>query len=387
MKNIGDEIQFSIYSTMHDPDPDRLPIVLEEWEKLAREKLEDGPYYYVAGGAGSGQTMDDNLQAFKNYKIVQKMLNKVDERDLSVELFGKTYPYPLFQAPIGVQSIIHPEGEVGAALASAEVGVPFIASSASSVPMEQIAEKMGDAEKWFQLYWSKDFNITKSFLNRAESAGYSAIVVTLDTPMMAWREYDLKHVYLPFLAGEGVGNYFSDPAFRAELEESPEENPFGAIMHWTKIFGNSALTWEDIEFVKEHTSLPIILKGIVHPEDAEKALIYNVDGIIVSNHGGRQVDGGIAALDALPEVCDVIQDKIPVLMDSGIRRGSDVIKAMALGADAVLVGRPLMYGLAVSGQQGVKKVLNNLIADLDITLGLAGEKSVREIKENVRLKR
>lgn len=387
MKNIGDEIQFSIYSTMHDPDPNRLPIVLEEWEKLAREKLEDGPYYYVAGGAGSGQTMEDNLQAFKNYKIVQKMLNKVDERDLTVDLFGKTYPYPLFQAPIGVQSIIHPEGEVGAALASAEVGVPFIASSASSVPMEKIADEMGDAEKWFQLYWSKDFNITKSFLKRAESAGYSAIVVTLDTPMMAWREYDLKHVYLPFLAGEGVGNYFSDPAFRAELEESPEENPFGAIMHWTKIFGNSALTWEDIEFVKEHTDLPIILKGIVHPEDAKKALIYNVDGVIVSNHGGRQVDGGIAALDALPEVCDVIQGKIPVLMDSGIRRGSDVIKAMALGADAVLVGRPLMYGLAVSGQQGVKKVLNNLIADLDITLGLAGEKSVREIKDNVRLKR
>src|SRR5690625_1178581 len=204
---------------MHDPDPDRLPIVLEEWEKLAREKLEDGPYYYVAGGAGSGQTMDDNLQAFKNYKIVQKMLNKVDERDLSVELFGKTYPYPLFQAPIGVQSIIHPEGEVDAALASAEVGVPFIASSASSVPMEQIAEKMGYAEKWFQLYWSKDFNITKSFLNRAESAGYSAIVVTLDTTMMAWREYDLKHVYLSFLVGEGFGSYFLYTVLRAALDE------------------------------------------------------------------------------------------------------------------------------------------------------------------------
>ncbi len=387
MKNIGDEIQFGIYSTMHSPDPDRLPIILEEWEELAREKLEDGPYYYVAGGAGSGQTMEDNLQAFKAWKIVQKMLNKVDERDLSVELFGKTYPYPILQAPIGVQSIIHPEGEIGSALASAEVGVPFVASSASSVPMEKVAEEMGDAEKWFQLYWSKDPDITASFLKRAEAAGYSAIVVTLDTPMMAWRERDLKHVYLPFLAGEGVGNYFSDPAFRAALDESPEENPLAAIMHWTTIFGNSALTWEDIQFVKEHTSLPIILKGIVHPEDAKKALEAKVDGIIVSNHGGRQVDGGIAALDALPEVCNVIQGEIPVLMDSGIRRGSDIIKAMALGADAVLVGRPLMYGLALSGQQGVKEVLNNLIADLDITLGLAGERSVHELKDNLLLKR
>lgn len=387
MKNIGDEIQFNIYSTMHSPDPNRLPIVLEEWEELAREKLEDGPYYYIAGGAGSGQTMEDNLQAFKDWKIVQKMLNKVDERDLSIELFGKRYAYPILQAPIGVQSIIHPEGEIGSALASAEVGVPFIASSASTVPMEKVAEAMGDAEKWFQLYWSKDLDITASFLKRAEASGYSAIVVTLDTPMMAWRERDLKNVYLPFLAGEGVGNYFSDPAFRAALDETPEENPSDAIMHWTKVFGNSALTWEDIEFVKEHTNLPIILKGILHPEDAKKALEAKVDGIVVSNHGGRQVDGGIAALEALPEVCEVVQGEIPVLMDSGIRRGSDIIKAMSLGADAVLVGRPLMYALAVGGQKGVEQVLNNLIADLDITLGLAGERSVRELKDNLLLKR
>lgn len=383
MKNIGDKIQFDIYSTMHHPDPDRLPVLLEEWEELSREKLEDGPYYYIAGGAGSGQTMEDNLQAFKDWKIVPRMLNDVEERDLSIDLLGKTYPYPIFQAPIGVQSIIHPEGEVGAALASAEVGVPYIASSASTIPMEKTAEAMGDAERWFQLYWSKDPEITASFIRRAETAGYSAIVVTLDTPMMAWRERDLKNVYLPFLAGEGVGNYFSDPAFCAELEDSPEEDPLGAIMHWTRIFGNSSLTWKDIQFVKEQTNLPIILKGIVHPEDAAKALEAKVDGIIVSNHGGRQVDGGVAALDALPEVCNVVQDRIPVLMDSGIRRGSDIIKAMALGARAVLVGRPLMYGLTVGGQQGVEKVMQHMIADLDITLGLAGERTVRDLDKSI----
>lgn len=386
MKNIGDQIQYDIYKTMHDPNPNRLPIIFEEWEKLARKKLTDGPFYYVAGGAGGEQTMANNLQAFKEHKIVQRMLRNVEERDLSIELFGKSYSYPIFQAPIGVQSIIHPEGEIGAALASVKMNVPYIASSAATIPMEKIAEAMGDSEKWFQLYWSKDHDIIASFLKRAEASGYSAIVVTLDTPMMAWREYDLKNVYLPFLAGEGVGNYFSDPAFCAKLKKTPQEDPEAAIMHWTQIFGNSGLTWDDIEFVKKHTTLPIILKGIVHPEDAKKALDVEVDGIIVSNHGGRQVDGAIAALDALPDVCDVIQDDIPVLMDSGIRRGADIIKAMALGAKAVLVGRPLMYGLAVDGQNGVEKVLQHMIADLDITLGLVGEKSVGDLDKNVLLK-
>jgi len=383
MKNIGNKVQYSIYSTMPNPDSNRLPVIYEEWEELARKKLEDGPFYYIAGGAGGEQTMSANLKAFADQKIIPQMLRNVEERDLSVSLFGKTYPSPILQAPIGVQSIIHPDGEVASALASAELGVPYIASSASTTPMEKIAEKMGDAEKWFQLYWSKDPDVTASFLKRAEATGYSAIVVTLDTPMMAWREHDLKNVYLPFLAGEGVGNYFTDPAFCAKLEKSPQEDPEAAIMHWTQVFGNPGLSWEDVEFIKKHTSLPIILKGILHPEDAKRALDYGVDGIIVSNHGGRQVDGAIGALEALPLVCDVVQDKIPVLMDSGIRRGADIMKAMALGAKAVLVGRPLMYGLAVAGQEGVKEVMTNLLADLDLNLGLAGISSVTDLDSSI----
>ena len=385
MENIGNIIQYQIYQEMLQPDsnPDKLPVVYEEWEQKARNILKDGPYYYVAGGAGGEQTMDANVQAFKKWKLIPRMFCNVENRDLSVSLFGQTIPFPALTAPIGVQSIIHQDGELASAKASATLGIPYIASSASTIPMEQIAEAMGDAPKWFQLYWSKDADVAKSFVQRAEKAGYSAIVVTLDTPMMAWREYDLKNAYLPFLAGEGVGNYFTDPAFCAKLDQSPKEDPLSAIMHWTQVFGNASLTWEDLAVLRQHTTLPIILKGILHPDDAKLALDHGVDGIIVSNHGGRQVDGTIAALDALPLVCDVVQEQIPVMMDSGIRRGSDIIKALALGAKAVLIGRPCMYGLAVAGERGVKEVLQNMMADLDLTLGLAGVNAIQNLDTSI----
>jgi lactate 2-monooxygenase len=383
MSNFGNQVQSKLYQTMKNPDPNRLPVVYEEWEKRAREVLEDGPFYYVASGSGGEKTLKANLEAFNRWKIVPRILRNVENRDLTVNLFGHSYPFPLFHAPIGVQTIIHPEGELASARACAEMGVPFITSSASTRSMEEIAEAIGDAPRWFQLYWSKDEDIAASFLRRAEDSGYSAIVVTLDTPMMAWREFDLKNVYLPFLAGEGVGNYLTDPAFCSKLAKSPKEDPASAITYWTQVFGNSSLTWDDLAFLRKHTKLPILLKGVLHPNDAKLALEYGVDGIVVSNHGGRQVDGAIGALEALPLICDVIQDQIPVLMDSGIRRGSDVIKAMALGAKAVFVGRPCMYGLAVAGEQGVKEVLQNMIADLDITLGLTGERSVKELNKSI----
>src|SRR5699024_3718108 len=226
-----------------------------------------------------------NFNAFDQWNIMPRMLRNVEDRDLTVELFGKTYNYPILHAPIGVQSIIHEEGDLGSARACAEMGIPFTVSSASTVPMEKIAEKMGDAPRWFQLYWSKDPDVTVSFLQRAEKSGYSAIVVTLDTPMLAWREYDLKNVYLPFLLGEGLGNYLTDPAFRSKLEKPPEEDPTSAIMQWTQIFGNPRLTWDDITFLREHTNLPILLKGVLHPDDAKLAMEHGIDGIIVSNHG------------------------------------------------------------------------------------------------------
>lgn len=242
MQNIGNNVQYKIYMNMIQPGPDRLPVQVEEWEKQAREKLEDGPYYYIAGSAGSGQTEQNNRAAFNRWSIVPRMLRNVDKRDLSVELFGTTSPFPVLLAPVGVQSIIHEHGEITSAKACAELGVPFIASTVSTVPMEKIAEAVGDAPRWFQLYWGRDKDVTASFLKRAEASGYSAIVVTLDTAMMAWWEHDLKNAYLPFLIGEGVGNYFTDPAFRSKLDAPPEADPTAAIMHWTTIFGNTGLT-------------------------------------------------------------------------------------------------------------------------------------------------
>ncbi|MCR8847571.1 lactate 2-monooxygenase [Rossellomorea sp. SC111] len=375
MNQYGNHVQNEIYQKKVRPS---IPFRFEELEQKAREKLEDGPFYYVAGGAGGEETMRANRSALDRWQIVPRMLNNVENRDLKVTLFGETYPSPLLLAPIGVQSIVHPDGELASARAAASMNVPFIASSASTSSMEELASVMGDSPRWFQLYWSNDLEIAASMLKRAEASGYSAIVVTLDAPMMAWREYDLENAYLPFLTGEGVGNYVSDPVFRSKLKDPPEVDGSAAAILWSQVFGNASLTWDDLDFLREHTRLPILLKGILHPDDAKLAVDLGMDGIIVSNHGGRQVDGAIGALDSLPVICDVVNGRIPVLFDSGIRRGADVVKAMALGADSVLIGRPYMYGLTLAGEQGVKDVIRNILADLDLTLALSGQSSITE---------
>jgi isopentenyl diphosphate isomerase/L-lactate dehydrogenase-like FMN-dependent dehydrogenase len=238
--------------------------------------------------------------------------------------------------------------------------------------MEQVAQTMGDAPRWFQLYWPGSDELAASFLERAERAGYGAIVVTLDTYLLAWRERDLQNAYLPFLRGEGLANYFSDPVFRAAVGGDPRTNPVQAIEYFGRIFSDPSRSWSDLDKLRQATRLPILLKGVLHPDDARKALDHGASGVIVSNHGGRQLDGAIPALAALPRVVDAVGDQMTVLFDSGIRRGADVVKAIALGARAVLLGRPYAYGLAVGGEQGVREVLLNLIADLDLTLGLAG---------------
>ncbi|PFA70467.1 alpha-hydroxy-acid oxidizing enzyme [Bacillus sp. AFS015802] len=380
MNQYGNHVQNEIYQKKVRPS---IPFRFEELEQRAREKLDDGPYYYVAGGAGGEDTMRANRNAFDRWQIVPRMLNNVEKRDLKVTLLGQTYPSPLMLAPIGVQSIVHPEGELASARAAASMNVPFISSSASAHSMEEIASVMGNSPRWFQLYWSNDREIAASMLKRAESSGYSAIVVTLDAPMMAWREADLENAYLPFLWGEGVGNYVSDPAFRSMLKDPPEVDAKAAAILWSQVFGNARLTWGDLEFLRDHTSLPILLKGILHPDDAKLAIDHGMDGIIVSNHGGRQVDGAIGALDALPVICEVVNGRIPVLFDSGIRRGADVVKALALGASSVLLGRPYMYGLTLAGEQGVKEVIRNVLADLDLTLALSGQTSVSELDRSL----
>jgi lactate 2-monooxygenase len=364
----GSQIQNAIYVSGESP----WPIAPEEWEARAAEVLEPGPFDYIAGGAGSEATMRANLQAFERRRLRPRMLTGNRERDISVEVLGISSPAPFLLAPIGVLSIAHGEGELAVARASAATGVPIVLSSAASHSIEEVAEAMGDAKRWFQLYWVNDRDVAVSLVERAEAAGYSAIVLTLDTLTLGWRPRDLSKAYLPFVTGEGCAQFFSDPVFRSKLERPPEEDVVAAAVAMLATFPNLGLTWDDLAWLRDRTKLPLLVKGVLTGEDARWARECGVDGIVVSNHGGRQVDGAVAALDALVEVREAVGPKTVVLMDGGIRRGADVVKALALGADAMLLGRPYAYGLAVGGQEGVEAVIRHLMAETDLTLALIG---------------
>lgn len=292
---------------------------------------------------------------------------------------------------MGVQSVYHADREIGTASACAELGVPFIMSTASSSSFEEITAASGRNPRWFQLYWPMDDEITGSILGSAKAAGFSVLVVTLDTATMSWRPADLDRTFLPFI--EGVGNTvgFTDPVFRRKFAEqtdgeTPEDNVLAASRYWIReAFSGDSHPWKDLELLKKHWDGPIVLKGIQDPRDAVLALQAGVDGIVVSNHGGRQCDGAVGSLEMLPEIVDAVGDKMTVLFDSGIRTGADVVKALSLGAKGVFVGRPTMYGLGLGGKEGAQHVLASILADLDQTLGLTGVKSVSELsKGNLR---
>jgi lactate 2-monooxygenase len=288
-------------------------------------------------------------------------------------------PAPVMLAPIGVQTLLHEEGELASARAAAGLGLPLITSTASATSMEEIAEANEDGPRWFQLYWPNDDEIAASLIRRAEAAGYSALVLTVDNYLPGWKPRDLQQAYLPFLEGIGIAQYLSDPAFQAGLEKSPDEDMGAAVGHFLGVFANPNLTWERLEWLRGATTLPIVLKGVLHPDDAREARERGIDGIVVSNHGGRQIDGAIASLDALPPIIDAVGEEMRVLLDSGIRSGADAFKALALGADAVLVGRPYLWGLALDGQSGVETVLRSLLAELDLTMVLSGATTLAEI--------
>jgi len=369
----GALIQNAIYIAQQPPE---WPIAAADWERAAEEKLDPGSFGYIAGGAGAESTMRANLDAFDRRRIRPRMLTGNASRDLSVDVFGLHSPVPFLLAPIGVLSIAHPDAEVAVGKASASSGVPMILSSAATHSIEQVAET--GCPRWFQLYWVNDREICASFVGRAEEAGYGAIVVTLDTLTLGWRPRDLRQAYLPFIKGEGCGQFFTDPVFLSRLDKTPEEDQLTAAAMMLATFPNVGLTWDDLDWLRSRTSLPLLVKGVLTADDAGRAFEHGIDGVIVSNHGGRQVDGAVAALDALVEVRDALPEAV-VLMDGGIRCAADVVKAMALGADAVLLGRPYAYALAVGGQRGVEELVQNLAAELDLTLALAGAASVRDL--------
>ncbi|HEY7691886.1 MAG TPA: lactate 2-monooxygenase [Gaiellaceae bacterium] len=391
----------------------RLPAIPFDYEQLdrrARGRMSPQAYAYVAGGAGAERTIAANRAAFDRWRIVPRVLRDVSGRDLSVELLGRSLPAPFLLAPIGVLELAHRDADVAVARAAAAEGVPMIFSNQASRPMEACASAMGDAPRWFQLYWSTSDELVASFLARAEACGCESIVVTLDTKMLGWRSRDLGFAHLPFATGMGIAQYTSDPVFRGLVEPSaarrsgrPTPAAVRALVRATRsypgsfranlrsgagvaavqkvmeIYSRPSLTWDDFAWLRERTRLPVVLKGILHADDARLAVEHGLDAIVVSNHGGRQVDGSVGSLDALPAVAEAVGGRIPVLFDSGIRGGADAFKALALGATAVLLGRPYVYGLALGGEDGVRDVIRNLVADFDLTMALSGCRTVPEI--------
>lgn len=421
--NFGRHRQSEIYLQGMRGDGPEVPVDFEKLKAEARQAMSKEGYAYMAGGAGTEDTILENREAFKRWRIVPRTLQDVSERDSSVELFGDRLPSPFLLAPIGALEMAHDEADLAAGRAAAKEGIPFVFSNQASVPLEDVAEAMGDGPRWFQLYWSTSNDLVESFVSRAEACNCSAIVVTLDTTLLGWRPRDLDLAHLPFLRGMGIAQYTSDPVFEQLLEKETDsredlseerslnistlkvlfdlvtshpggllENltsgkPLQAVQTFINIYSRPSLTWDDLAFLRSLTDLPILLKGVLAPEDGRKAVEADVDGVIVSNHGGRQVDGAVAALDALPGVAEAIDGQMPVLFDSGIRSGADIFKALALGAEAVLIGRPYCYGLAAGGEAGARSVIRNFKADVDLTMGLAGCQSIGEIRRELLVRR
>ena len=387
-------------------------------EQAAERAMTREGFAYIAGGAGLESTMHANREAFERVRIVPHMLRGSETRDLTVELFGRTLPAPFLLAPIGVLEMAHRDADLAVARAAAAEGVPMVFSSQASRSMEECAAVMGDAPRWFQLYMSTSDDVVRSFVARAERCACEAIAITLDTTLLGWRLRDLDLAYLPFALGKGIAQYVADPEFQRQLDEAavPERGDVNlaalrslwrvsraypgsvwqnvrstrlqkAARTFVDTFTRPSLNWSDVALVREATRLPLLLKGVLHPDDARRALDYGVDGIVVSNHGGRQVDGAIASLDALPAIVSAVGDRIPVLLDSGIRGGADIFKALALGARAVLIGRPYCYGLAIAGEVGVREVIQNFLADLDLTMALTGCSSIADVRSSMLVSR
>jgi L-lactate dehydrogenase (cytochrome) len=398
----------------------RVPTGARALQQRARQRLSARSYAYVAGGAGGETTQRANRAAFDRWAVVPRVLRDVSSRDTSVELFGRRLPSPVLLGPVGALELVHPEADLAVARAAAATGVPMVFSNQASVAMETCAAAMGGSPRWFQLYWSTSDELVESLVGRAEASGCEALVVTLDTTMLGWRPRDLDLGHLPFALGKGIAQYTSDPVFRRLAAEHAQqaasarqpaprptlpavkalvgmarawpgpllENlrsplPRAAVETFLGIYSRPSITWADLAWLRARTRLPIVLKGVLHPDDARRALDEGVDGILVSTHGGRQVDRSIAALDALPDVVAAVADRVPVLLDSGVRSGADVLVAVALGARAALIGRPVAWGLALAGEDGARQVVEDVLAEFDLTLGLAGLTAVDQLSPEV----
>ncbi|MFB8386260.1 alpha-hydroxy-acid oxidizing protein [Microbacterium sp. NPDC055910] len=413
----GRRAQSDIYRAGISGTRPLVPVDAAELERRARKALSPEAFAYIAGAAGAERTMSANRAAFERWQVWPRPLRDVSERDLSIDFLGRRRATPLLLAPLGVMELAHDEADLAVARAAASIDVPYTVSNQASFPMEQIRDAAPRSARLFQLYWSASDELNASLLRRAEASGCEAIVVTLDTHLLGWRTRDLDLAYLPFTRAMGIAQYTSDPVFqqlvrdrarRSAATDAPavrltptavaagltiarkgraltgtgvRENlrsplPRAAVETFLEVFSTPALTWDDLAKAREWTTLPIILKGIVHPDDAERAIDAGIDGVWVSNHGGRQIDQSVPTLAVLPDIAERVAGRVPIVFDSGVRQGADVVIALALGATAVALGRPYAYGLGLAGEAGVREVVRNVIAELDITLGLAGHTSI-----------
>ena len=358
----------------------KFPVDFATLEQRASAALAPAVLNYLQGGCGDEHTQLSNAEAFQHWGMVPRMMVDTTNRDLSISLLGMKLPTPLFMCPVGIAGICAQDGhgDLAAASAAALTGVPLCQSTLSNDPLETVRTAMGDTPGLFQLYTPKNKELAESLARRAEAAGYKALVVTLDTWVTGWRPRDLNTANFPQLRGHVLANYFTDPVFRGMLAKPPEEDGAAAVRQWAAVFGK-VLTWDDMPWLRSLTKLPLILKGICHPDDARRAIDMGADAIYCSNHGGRQANGGIAAIDMLPAVAEAC-GSVPVLFDSGVRSGTDVVKALALGATAVGVGRPYCYGLALGGAQGAAHVLKSILAEADLLMAVNGYPTIEAIK-------
>ena len=357
-----------------------VPGDLSQLEAHAAENLSPEALSYIRAGAGDRDTTRANAAAFRRWRIRRRTGRKPAKVDLSTTILGTRMPAPVLFAPVGVQTLAHPEGDLATARAAARLGLTYVHSTQGAYKMEDVAEANGDGSRWYQLYWPTDDELVASFLGRAAAAGYTHLVITLDTTLLGWRPLDLDIGYSPFLENKGIANYTSDPVFQRKHMPVPAEvAPLAAGIAFARVFQNPGLSWDQLPLIRANWDGPILLKGIQSPRDARLAIEHGIDGIVVSNHGGRQVDGAIASLDALRPIVRAVDGRMPVLFDSGIRTGRDAFKALALGADAVLVGRPYLYGLALDGQRGTRSVMRRLVDELEAEVRKAGHRSHRTL--------
>jgi isopentenyl diphosphate isomerase/L-lactate dehydrogenase-like FMN-dependent dehydrogenase len=353
-----------------------LPDSFEGMERMARTEMDEERFRYISTGSGYDETIRANLEAFRRWKLVPRVLRDVEKRSSTVTLFGRVASVPILLAPVRALGYIHRDGEIGVARAATEAGIPFVLSTFATTSIEKVALAMGPASRWFQLYPGKDKEIMRSLVSRAEASGYSAIVVTVDKADN-YPQYSgpRQHEYDRY----GYDVYFSDPVFRAKFGGAPEKKFDEAMKLWNEIRLGPGFPLEDLRLLTKQTKLPVIPKGVLHPRDAVLAMENGAAGVIVSNHGGRTLDGEVASLDALVQVRKVVGKEYPLFLDSGIRSGTDVLKALALGANAVLIGRAYVFGLGLAGEHGVRKVLRRLTREFEAAMGLCGAATVGDI--------